>query len=63
MVTIQLSREELALVTAALRAYLRDFGHDEAEVLRAVKALIARLPSPSETPPVGEGPLSTVSEL
>jgi len=45
MHTIQLSDEELRLVRAALHAYLDDFGHEEAEVLRAVKALLARLPA------------------
>jgi hypothetical protein len=46
---IQLTDEELRLIRAALRSYLDDFGHEEADVLRAVKALIAKLPgSPAE---------------
>ena len=44
MHTIELSNEELRLVHAALHSYLDDFGHEEADVLRALKALIAKLP-------------------
>jgi len=43
--TIELSDDELRIIHAALRAYLEDFGHDEADILRAVKALLAKLPS------------------
>jgi hypothetical protein len=42
--TVELTDEELRLVRAALTAYLEDFGHEEADVLRAVKAVIAKLP-------------------
>lgn len=42
--TIELNEEELRLVHAALHSYLDDFGHKEADVLRAIKALIAKLP-------------------
>jgi hypothetical protein len=42
--TIELTEEELRLIHAALHSYLDDFGHEEADVLRAVKALIAKLP-------------------
>jgi hypothetical protein len=42
--TVELSDEELRLLHAALHAYLDDFGHDEADVLRRIKALIAKLP-------------------
>ena len=42
--TIELTTEELKLVRTALRAYLDDFGHDQADVLRAVKELLAKLP-------------------
>ena len=41
--TIELTDEELKLVRSALHSYLDDFGHEEAEVLRALKALIAKL--------------------
>ena len=43
---IELSDEQLRLLHAALHAYLDDFGHDEADVLRLIKALIAKLPKP-----------------
>ena len=44
MHTIELSNEELRLLQAALHSYLDDFGHEEADVLRMIKALIAKLP-------------------
>jgi hypothetical protein len=44
MHTIELSEEELRLLHSALHAYLDDFGHEEADVLRLIKALIAKLP-------------------
>ena len=45
MHTIELTDAELRLVAAALHSYLDDFGHEEAEVLRQIKELIARLPT------------------
>jgi hypothetical protein len=45
MHTIELTDEELRVLHAALRAYLDDFGHEEADVLRKVKELIAKLPT------------------
>jgi hypothetical protein len=47
MHTIDLSDQELTLLHSALHAYLDDFGHEEADVLRSVKALIAKLPQPA----------------
>jgi hypothetical protein len=44
MHTIELTDEELRLLHAALHTYLDDFGHEEADVLRRVKQLIAKLP-------------------
>jgi hypothetical protein len=44
MHTFELSDEELRLLHEALHAYLDDFGHDEADVLRQIKQLIAKLP-------------------
>jgi hypothetical protein len=44
MHTIELNEEELRLLHSALHAYLADFGHEEADVLRRIKALIAKLP-------------------
>jgi hypothetical protein len=43
--TIELTEEELRLLHAALHSYLDDFGHEEADVLRLVKQLIAKLPA------------------
>ena len=45
MHTIELTDDELRLLHAALHAYLNDFGHEEADVLRHIKALIAKLPA------------------
>ncbi|HEX7143706.1 MAG TPA: hypothetical protein VF225_00210 [Gaiellaceae bacterium] len=47
MHTIELSEQELTLLHSALHAYLDDFGHEEADVLRELKALIAKLPQPA----------------
>jgi len=44
MHTIELTDEELRILQAALHSYLDDFGHDEADVLRQIKALITKLP-------------------
>jgi hypothetical protein len=46
MHTIELTEDELRLLHAALHSYLDDFGHEEADVLRELKALIAKLPRP-----------------
>ena len=47
MQTVVLTDEELRIIHEALRAYLDDFGHDEADVLRMLKSVIAKLPRPS----------------
>ena len=47
MTTIELTDEELRIVHAALHAYLDAFGHEEADVLRAIKEILAKL---SEAP-------------
>jgi hypothetical protein len=44
--TLQLTDEELRLLQSALHAYLDDFGHEEADVLRRLKELIGKLPTP-----------------
>jgi hypothetical protein len=44
--TIELTDDELQLLQSALHSYLDDFGHDQADVLRRLKALIAKLPRP-----------------
>jgi hypothetical protein len=44
MHTIELNDDELKLMYHALHAYLDDFGHEESDVLRRIKSLIAKLP-------------------
>ena len=44
MHTLELTPEELRLVRNALKSFLDDFGHEEADVLAQIKALIAKLP-------------------
>jgi hypothetical protein len=44
MNTIEVTDEELRLLHSALHAYLNDFGHEEADVLRKIKELIRKLP-------------------
>jgi hypothetical protein len=45
MHSIELTDEELRVIHAALHAYLDDFGHEEADVLRLIKRVIAKLPT------------------
>ena len=42
--TIELDDDELKLVRNALHAYLDDFGHEEADILRQLKQLLEKLP-------------------
>lgn len=44
MHTIELTEDELKLLRAALRSYLDDFGHDEQDIVRRIKALLGKLP-------------------
>ena len=44
MHTIQVTDDELRLLHEALHSFLDDFGHEQTDVLRALKALIAKLP-------------------
>lgn len=53
MYTIELDDDELRLVRSAIGSYVREFGHDEAEVLRALKAVLARFPTPATPTPTG----------
>ena len=46
MYTIELDDEELRLLRSAIGSYLQAFGHDEADVLRAAKSLLAKMPDP-----------------
>jgi hypothetical protein len=41
---IRVTNDELKLIRNALRSYLDDFGHEEADVLRQVKELLEKLP-------------------
>jgi hypothetical protein len=44
MHTIELNDEELKLLRAAVHSFMDDFGHDEMDVLRQLKALLEKLP-------------------
>ncbi len=44
MHVIELTDEELRIVRTALHAFLDDFGHEEADILQVVKAILAKLP-------------------
>lgn len=50
MKTLELDDDELRLLVAAVRAYLDDFGHEEADVLRRVKLLLAKLQAGASQP-------------
>jgi hypothetical protein len=43
MHTIELTDEELRMVVTAVRLYLDDFGHEEADLLRKIKELLQKL--------------------
>jgi hypothetical protein len=43
MRVLELTDEELKLLESAVRAYLSDFGHEEADMLRRVKQLLVKL--------------------
>ena len=57
MNTIHLTDEELKIARHGMTAYLRSFGHDEAETVVLIRAVLARLaaaqpePDPSATQP------------
>ena len=40
---LELEDDELKLLLAAVHSYLDDFGHEDADVLRRVKRLLAKL--------------------
>jgi len=50
MTTIELTDEELRLVLSAVRSYRDDFGHDEHEVRRTVRAVLSKLEGMSKQP-------------
>jgi hypothetical protein len=41
---VELTEDELRLLRAALRSFLDDFGHEEADVLVRIRDLIAKIP-------------------
>jgi hypothetical protein len=43
MHTIELTDEELKLLRTAVQSFFDDFGHDQMDVLRQLKALLAKL--------------------
>jgi hypothetical protein len=46
MYTLELEAEELQLLRSALGSYLQAFGHNEADLVRAARALLGKLPEP-----------------
>jgi hypothetical protein len=50
MSTIDLTTDELQLLRAALNSFLDDFGHEEMDVVRRIKALLAKLPDEDPSP-------------
>jgi len=53
---IEVTDQELHLLVAALRSFLADFGHDQAELRREIKALIAKMPASSRPVDAAEPP-------
>ena len=53
MNTIELNDEELRILRSALRSYLQAFGHNEADLLRAAKDLMRKLPDPAAAAAAG----------
>jgi hypothetical protein len=41
--TIELTDDELRLLQSALHSYLDDFGHNEADVVRQIQELLAKV--------------------
>lgn len=50
MNTIHLSDEELEMARYGMTAYLRNFGHDEADTLVLIRAVLARLAAAEAEP-------------
>ena len=50
MSTIDFTTEEVQLLRAALNSFLGDFGHEEMDVVRRIKALLAKLPDENPSP-------------
>jgi hypothetical protein len=43
--TLELTDDEVMLLRSALHAFLDDFGHEEADVVARIQALLAKLPA------------------
>ena len=43
MHTLSLTDDELRLLVSAVRSFLDDFGHEEADLLRRIKQLLQKL--------------------
>ena len=50
-ITLELNEKELALLTHALRAFLSDFGHDEPDVIEAIRSALAKLTAAANAAP------------
>ncbi len=50
MKTLDLDDDELRLLVAAVRSYLDDFGHEQADILRRVKQVLAKLEAQATEP-------------
>ena len=50
MRTLTFDEGEMRLLLAAVRSYLDDFGHEEADLLRRVKQLLAKLQEQASQP-------------
>ena len=50
MKTLDFDDGEMQLLVAEVRSYLDDFGHEEADLLRRVKLLLAKLQAPATEP-------------
>jgi hypothetical protein len=46
MATVELTDAELRIVRSALKAFRDDFGHNEADVVRQIQAVLAKIPQP-----------------
>jgi hypothetical protein len=44
---IELDDEELRLVREAVKSFLGDFGHHQADLVNQLEALLAKLPAPA----------------
>jgi hypothetical protein len=50
MTTIELNPDEVQLMRSALHSFLDDFGHEEIDVIRRIKELLAKLAEDASSP-------------